>query len=363
MTNKTKRFMKRCLLLAVVTLGMLYTTSMVALAKPQLPEKPTAVWWDEKPDKAGVARCNEVNGAEKYNFKLYREGDLIVTRTSPDNHYDFARDLAECFYDRKNANYYVKAQAVNETGMSKISEKSAGLKKEQWIELFYYCYKEDIEIKSRPETGTVSTIDVYVKSEGFQALPTISVGNGCKIEKVKWSKTTALKVGQRVTAMVTIIPEGQCEILLSKGKESIKLQGSDATLYQYQREGQSFNLEIDYIVPGRLETPTAVWWDEKSTKAGVARCNEVEYATEYTFTLYVGSERITVTTENNYYDFAKELAKNYCNRSKGIYFTVQVSSNHKAIQKSCVSSASNNFTQIQWNDLLEYCEKEGIKVS
>lgn len=352
MTNKTRGAIRRSIL-AVITMGILLFPTMVAQAKNKTPNTPQAVWWDEKPEMAGVARCSEAEGAEEYCFKLYRNGELIANVTKKESKCDFAKDLAKYFARREAAYYYFKVVAVNKVGKSAISKESENFKKEQWTELFYYCMKKNIEVTTKK--SDVTTIDVRLNSQGFEALPIIESGENCQITNIDWNKTAELKAGQRVTATVTIVPRAGCEIFLLEGKDSICLSGSEAKLYQYEREGQTFTLEIDYIVPGRLNAPTAVWWDEKSDKAGVARCNEVEYADEYTFLLYRNGKQIaSKTSKDNHCDLAKEM-ENYCYTSKNtsVYFTVEVSSK-KAHVHANQSNASDDFTARMWSDLIEY---------
>lgn len=357
MTNQTRGFIRRSLL-AVITMGILLFPTMVVQAKNKIPNTPQAVWWDEKPKMAGVARCNEVEGAEEYCFKLYRNSEQIAEATKKENKCDFAKDLAKYFARREATDYYVKVVAINKEGKSAISKPSQSFEKEQWIELFYYCTQKNIKVTTKK--SDVTQISVCVNSQGFETLPTIESGENCQITNIEWNKTENLRVAGRVTAIVTLIPRSGGEIFLLEGKKSIELRGSEAKLYQYEREHQTFTLEIDYIVPGRLNAPSAVWWDDKSDKAGVARCSEVEYADEYTFLLYRNGEQIaSKTSKDNHCDFANEL-ENYCYSSKNarVYFTVKVSSQKTHVQSSCQSDASNYFTSQMWSDFIEYCKSK-----
>ncbi len=357
MMNKTERgFMRRFVVVMVLALVIFCKPNLVAYAA----KTPAAVWWDDNADKAGIARCSDVEGAKEYKFTLYKGEKVITEGTSKEPKYDFAKDLAQYFNQRWNDSFYVRVQATDSQGTSRKSDASNCFEEKQWIETFYYRSGKGDNIST--QMGDYTNIDVYIESCGPNALPYLSTGCGSKITHIEWEKTENLKEGERTTAKVTIVPTDGCTLVLPKGGKSVNLHGN-ASLYKYSRKGQTFTLEIDYHIPGKLEAPVATYWDDKADKAGMARCTEVEHAKEYIFTLYRGREAIaTVKNTQPKYDFVHELADNYSRRNNdSYYFTVQVTSDKEGVEASNFN-ASQDFTTTMWKDLKEYCNSKKIEL-
>lgn len=207
----------------------------------------------------------------------------------------------------------------------------------------------------------VRSLNIKVKSTGDLSLPEVTESsNKYDITSVTWDKTEDLKAGERVTATVTVTPLDDYEILLRDGRKSISISGTGAELYKYERDGENFILQIDYIIRGDLEAPEEAWWDENN--AGVARCEKVENADEYKFILYKDSKKIAEKTNSRpKYDFAEELAEHFYDRNKkDFYFKVRVTSDYGNSYRSEYID-SEYFDQ--WTDLYYYCKDKGIKVN
>lgn len=139
MTNQTRGFIRRSIL-AVITMGILLFPTMVVQAKTKTPNTPQAVWWDEKSDKAGVARCNEVEYADEYTFLLYRNGKQIASKTSKDNHCDLAKEMENYCYTSKNTSVYFTVEVSSKKAHVHANQSNASddFTARMWSDLIEY---------------------------------------------------------------------------------------------------------------------------------------------------------------------------------------------------------------------------------
>lgn len=148
-------------------------------------EEPEDVWWSE--DNAGVARCSEVSYAKEYRFTLYKNKTKIAEKTTKKNKYDFARELADNYYDRNNKDFYFKVRVLLDTG-----DKSDYVESEyfdDWTDLYYYCKDEKIPINYNKNDSNWN--DNYNTpscgpSYGSTSGPSSSGRYGWQLEKGTW---------------------------------------------------------------------------------------------------------------------------------------------------------------------------------
>lgn len=148
-------------------------------------ESPDDAWWSE--DDAGVAKCSEVSYAKEYRFTLYKGKTKIAEETTRKNKYDFARVLAEHYYDRKQKDFYFRVKVRLDTG-----DKSDYIESEEfddWTDLYYYCKDKKIPIsydKSDTNWNDGYNTPSCGPSYGSTSGPSSSGRYGWQLEKGTW---------------------------------------------------------------------------------------------------------------------------------------------------------------------------------
>lgn len=94
------------------------------------------VWWDY-----GIARCDEVPNADRYEFKLYRNNSEVGSvRRNDEPEWNFRNELRKM---RRGDKVYFKVRAINEDNSIKASSYTSSEKFSDWDDWYDDWYDDD----------------------------------------------------------------------------------------------------------------------------------------------------------------------------------------------------------------------------